>query len=464
MLRTLKIQAHLGQLLQLGQVDRVLLLAFAARLWPLVAGPVTVLLIVEHFSPETQGLFYGFSSVLNLQAFFELGASSLIISLAGHHAVEMQQADSLVSQRGKRRLAAIFRGMVLWYSCVGTLFFIAAFSLGWWTFSREQASGPWRLPWTTIVPVAAISMWLTPWIAILEGIGNRDDVYRYRFYQVITGSLVVWVAILSGFGVWSVVAAAAVQLVWLLNLIFYKFADFFRDLRRNACAREPIAWRQEIIPAQWRIGVQSAAHYLATQLLTLFVIATEGLAYGGRFGMTMAVAMSIQGVALAWVQTKFSVMAQLVAKHRRAEAHRLWMTSLLVSTIALVAGFIGFAATIGVLSNSFPKIGLRFIEWVNILILGAGLAANHIIANQAYFVLACRDKPLFGAIISGMIITAITTWIGALAADGRGVVFGYTLGLLLVALPIHSLAFYAYRRSRGHLELSSDITNGSVQG
>ncbi|MGV3484258.1 MAG: hypothetical protein ACO1RT_07560 [Planctomycetaceae bacterium] len=446
MTRITNVQALLSRMLRRGQIDSVLLSAFAARLWPLAAGPLTIYLIVAYFSPETQGLYYGFSSILGLQAFFELGVSTLVVSLAGHQAVLMQAEDRAVSERGKRRLAAIFHGMVRWYSFVGGLFFFAAFSLGWWTFSREQASAYWRVPWAMIVPIAATSMWLTPWVALLEGIGNREAVYRYRFYQVTTGSIAVWLTIVAGLGIWSVVAAAAVQLGWLVWFVFGQFGRLFQDLRRTDWLLEPVGWREEIIPAQWRIAVQSAAHFLATQLLTLFVITREGLDYGGRFGMTMAVAVSIQAVSLAWVQTKFSNMSRLAAQRKSDELHRLWTTILRVSTLALILGFIGFAATIAMLSYLLPRFGLRFIEWPNIVILGVALLANHVIANQAYFVLACGRKPLFGPLSTGMLITAIVTWAGAMLAGGTGVVLGYALGLVGFALPLHWVAFAAFRR------------------
>ena len=65
-------------------MERALLVAFCARVWQSLAGLATLYFVIEYFSPETQGYFQTFLSLLALQSFLELGILNAIVSVISH--------------------------------------------------------------------------------------------------------------------------------------------------------------------------------------------------------------------------------------------------------------------------------------------------------------------------------------------------------------------------------------------
>src|SRR5690606_18580569 len=63
------------------EVDRAVAYGVLVRLWQVLAGPVTLVLIAHHFTPELQGFYYTFGSILALQSFLELGFYVVILNV-----------------------------------------------------------------------------------------------------------------------------------------------------------------------------------------------------------------------------------------------------------------------------------------------------------------------------------------------------------------------------------------------
>ena len=65
-------RSWLRRLLNRLEVDRAVFFALLARGWQFLTGPVTLLLIAHYFTPQEQGFYYTFWSVVGLQTMFEL--------------------------------------------------------------------------------------------------------------------------------------------------------------------------------------------------------------------------------------------------------------------------------------------------------------------------------------------------------------------------------------------------------
>ena len=66
------------------EIDRAVFFSIMEKVWTLPAGLVTALLIAAFFSPELQGYYYAFSSLLALQVFAELGLGTVLTCYASH--------------------------------------------------------------------------------------------------------------------------------------------------------------------------------------------------------------------------------------------------------------------------------------------------------------------------------------------------------------------------------------------
>lgn len=65
-------------------VDRAIRFAVPGRGWSSLAGGVTVALIARFLSPDEQGYYFTFGSLIALQIVFELGFSSVILQMTSH--------------------------------------------------------------------------------------------------------------------------------------------------------------------------------------------------------------------------------------------------------------------------------------------------------------------------------------------------------------------------------------------
>ena len=89
----------------------------------------------------------------------------------------------------------------------------------------------WQGPLLALVPIAAVSVFLAPALAILEGAGQRDLIYRFRFVQMVLGSLVVWLALAMGLKLWALVVSSLVQSILAVYVTFFARGSFFREFR-----------------------------------------------------------------------------------------------------------------------------------------------------------------------------------------------------------------------------------------
>jgi hypothetical protein len=60
------------------------------RVWSLVAGASTIIMIPSCLTASEQGYYYAFASLLALQIFFELGFNQVIMQLVSHEAAFVQ--------------------------------------------------------------------------------------------------------------------------------------------------------------------------------------------------------------------------------------------------------------------------------------------------------------------------------------------------------------------------------------
>ena len=72
-------------------IDRGVFYALLARGWRAIGGLISILLITKFLTPETQGYYYTFQSLIALQAFIELGLVVVVVNVTSH---EMGEATT----------------------------------------------------------------------------------------------------------------------------------------------------------------------------------------------------------------------------------------------------------------------------------------------------------------------------------------------------------------------------------
>src|SRR5438093_5991508 len=123
----------LSWLVERGGFDRAVTFALLTRLWQLAAGPISLLFIAHFFTPEAQGFYYTFASLLALQVFFELGLSVIVINVASHEWSNLRlNADGCIegSPDALSRLTSFGRQLFRRYGTASAIFLVGAGAAG----------------------------------------------------------------------------------------------------------------------------------------------------------------------------------------------------------------------------------------------------------------------------------------------------------------------------------------------
>jgi hypothetical protein len=329
--------------LRRAEVDR------AVFSWQLLAEPITLLLIARFFTPELQGFYYTFASLLALQSFVELGLYLVIVNVASHewahlHLDETGRIDG--DPEARSRLVSLGRLIFVWYAVASIIFVIGVSAVGAIFFARNLHDGiAWQGPWLAVVGLSGVLLWALPFNSLLEGCGQIATINRFRLQQLVLSSLALWGTLALGGGLWALAIAVGAKVLRDLYLLLVRYRRFFAPFLVRPTGAT-IHWRAEIWPMQWRLALSGAVNYFAFSLFTPVMFRYHGATVAGQMGMTLAAITGLQAIALAWVQTKVPQFGVLVARRDYATLDRFFYRTSLVSLLAIL---LGAASTWGVL-------------------------------------------------------------------------------------------------------------------
>ena len=381
------------------EVDRAVFFSLSARVWQFFAGPVTMLLIVQYFTPELQGYYYTFWSLLALQNLVDLGFQWVILYTASHEWAHLQtQEDRSVTgdPAALGRLASLIRLVLKWYSAAA-LFFVAAMGTAGVIFFSQKSDGVvWMTPWLFLVVLTGLSLCLLPLIAVLEGCNQVRTVNLFRLAQAVTGNLVVWTSIWLGAGLWVAVVVAGTKLAWDGYLVGVHYRHFWTALCSGQ-SEARMEWRSDVWPLQWRIAVQSVFQYFSSQLFTPIMFWYHTAALAGQMGMTWTVLTALQAASFAWVQTRMPLFGMLIARGDFRELDRVFFRLTKISLCVVVAGGTVLSAIV-LLINVVPfpladRLASRLLSPLPTFLFSLGVMLTHLVACLGVYVRAHKQDP-----------------------------------------------------------------------
>jgi hypothetical protein len=440
--------------------DRAVRDAVLTRIWQLLTGPLTQLLLVWQLTAAGQDYFQAFSRMLGLQIFVELGLSVVLISIASHEWAHLSlERGVLAGDSGAlSRLASLVRKSLNWYSGAAALFVIVVAGSGLWFFGdtervrelsgyREQVV--WRGPWLLLVVFTAGQLLCLPLTAILEGCNQLPLLNRVRLWQAVCGTGVVWGLLLSGMGLWALAGAAAVRLVFDLWLIGVEYRGFFVGLARSESG-SPLNWRTEVLPLQWRIAVQGMALWAASQLPLLMIFRFHGEGEAGRLGMTWTVLTALQSASMAWLETRRPELGMLIAKRRWRELDRVFFGMFRRAFLGLsvsAAAFCGGVVLLGLREEwLFVRLSERLLPPLPTAVFSLALVALQPALCVNLYVRAHKRDPFLGAALVSSTSIAVLQLVLGRIWGATGMACGYLLGTGLIQTPLWLWIWSAARR------------------
>ncbi len=377
-----------------------------------------------NLSPEVQGFYYTFSSLVALQSFVELGFYLVVINVASHEWASLQLGkDGRIEgdPRALARLISLGRLIFKWYAVASAVFVVGVSIAGYWFFSGMPSSGiEWRGPWLTLVVLSGALLWALPFISLLEGCGQVAEIYRFRLTQAVLGNLALWLTLWLGGGLWASAVWAGVGLARDLYLLLVRYRWFFNPFFRPV-AGPRVSWRTEIWPMQWRLALSGVVNYLAFSLFTPVMFRYHGAAEAGRMGMTLAAVFGIQSVAMIWVQSRAPRFGVLIARRDFEELDRLFYRVSATSFVLYCLGGLAFWGLIAGLNQFGHPLSGRLLASLPTLVLLSGAAVHLISACQSTYLRAHKQEPLavlsvVSSIAIGLLVWQAGRWFGAIGA------------------------------------------------
>jgi hypothetical protein len=429
-------------------LDTAIAMTIAMRLWSVVAGLVMVIITSTRFSPEKQGYYYTFNSLIGLQAFFELGLNFVLIQLVSHDAIHLADTTTPeLRQSAIDRIGLLYRTVHRWFALSGLAFAILI-GIGGLLFLKRGggvAQWEWAGAWLLLVVPASFNLYFSPQLSISEGLGNVAAVARLRLVQSVIGYALCWIVLAFSSTLWAlpcIAASVALSSAWWLH----RRSGLHALAERRSPEATGYSWRREIFPLQWRIGMSWMSGYLLYQIFTPLVFAHRGAAEAAMIGLSLAMFSNIALISMSWLSATVPKLSGLVASGERAELKARFKRLTLQSLACQMAGCIGLCCFVAVGRYWGFSIMHRFLPTSDMVFLSVTSTANVAIFSLATFMRIHKEEPmLWNSVVCGLLVCAVTFLTSFHGA--WFVVCGYMIVIVFVSLPWAAILFLRYWRA-----------------
>ncbi len=436
-------------------VDKAIFFTLLSRGLQISTALFTVFFIAKNLSPEEQGFYYTFGSIVALQVFFELGLTSIITQFVAHEASHLK-LNSEFKMEGealyRSRLSSLLKFCTKWYLIIAFLVFVALGTLGsifFTKYSVEHKDIEWFLPWILLAIGTAFNLLLSPITAFLEGLGKVKEVAQLRFVQQIIHPIVVWGGLSIG-GKLFVSGVDAFIRVFVVAIILIK-SPFFKILKNiwMDSGIEKVLYMKEIFPYQWRIALSWVSGYFIFQLFNPVLFATEGAKVAGQMGMTLTALNGVQSLTQSWINTKVPKMSGLIAQKDYKNLDSLFAKTmkqmLLIGTLAILC-FVTVIYLIQSQGITFlgMDIGNRFLPIIPLSLMAWSSWTMVPISPWATYLRCHKKEPLLlNSVVMGILCCLSTVTLGY-----KYGLYGITIGFAALRIISLSWIYHTYKTKK----------------
>ena len=423
-------------------VNRAIGYGVMTRFWSVCAGPITMILIAYNLTSVEQGYYYTFASLLALQVFFELGLVTVLAQFVSHEFVSLSwgSAGEIVGDEIRRnRVLDILGKSLKWYSFCSIILILTLSFVGYLFFINETSQYiSWELPWFLAVVGVGINLLIIPFYGVISGSGDVASVNFRELMGGILGSLFGWSILIIGGEMYAIPAVTfgniIVGVLYLLKnkSVLIKQGIYFALSKKNII--NPISWRREIWPMQWKIAVSWMSGYFIFQLFTPVLFKFHGPEVAGQMGITLAAINAIQGVCLIWPISKMPEFGRFINQKKWDDLDALSRKTLKQSLEICLLLLILFIIALSILKN-ISIIGHRFLPTWEVAIFSISIFCQILISSWAMYMRAHKQEPMMLLSIIGGILTAISTLVLGYYFSSIGMVIGYLIINVLYGLP-----------------------------
>jgi hypothetical protein len=419
-----------GSQISTGRVRRLLsrhaavIYGIIGRLWLVLTGPLTIVVLAIHFTPYAQGYFFTFMSLAAARTVAELGLGQVIIvKLAQLSSPTMNPADTVPP-----RVAGLIRFAAKWFAGAGFVVGVLLCLVGTLLIGSGDGlpKSEWLPPWVALSWLVGLDVALSGLLFPLEGAGQVKSVYFCRMVRSFVNSLVLWLFILLGLQLWSISIALACSLVWTTYFILSRGKQVVAALRPGAAVAR-IDWLSEVFPAQWRLALSSLAEYVSFYTVIPLMYVMHGAVIAGQLGVTWQLAAAISSIAGAIVATRFPEFSRLAGARSIRELDGLLLSTTLISMTVCLFGALGVGLGVLLSQRTGLEIAMRVLPFDQVVILLLGVLIWHFNLAIVSYLRAHGGDPFLPASLGGAMLLFVANltlgrWFGPV-----GLLWGYAV-------------------------------------
>ncbi len=434
--------------LRWAEVDRAVSYGVLTSGWQVASAPMTAVMIIRYWTPEVQGFYYTFNSLLALQSFAELGLVVVIVNLASHGWTQLGlNADGQIvgDPDALSRLVSLGRFVCKWYALASLIFMTSAGICGHIFFS--QSSNPeiaWMGPWWILIILAGMLLWALPYNALLAGCNQIVAIQKFRLIQTILGSLILWLLLVFGGGLWSAVAASGAAALCNLYLLAVSYRRFFEPFFKPPSGRR-VDWKSEIWPMQWRLALSGMAGYFMFQAFNPVIFKYYGAAAAGRMGMTLSIVFALNGLVLKWLDPKVPHFGMLVARKDYAGLDLLWRRTTQASVVVACSGALTAWLIVFGLNTVDSRFAGRLLPPLPTGLLLLGTVFMSLSYCQTAYLRAHIQDPLVVMSIVTSLLMGLLVWGLGSHFGSMGAAVAYVIVLGAIGLPWETMIWFRCR-------------------
>jgi hypothetical protein len=379
----------------------------------LASGVATTLAVPFFLSPEQQGYFYTFASVLSIQVFFELGLGQALLYKFSSYA---PVGPHLLVPGKSLELQSLLYSSRRIYIMITILFCLVASVVGLIFFSHSgQPSGQWRPQWLFLVFVTSINLMQSIKLVFLESHGRVADVATLRLKVCFFSSILFFVVLALGGGLWAATVVPTLNAVASSWWIYGSSQALVYRQNRNLNVSPKLSdmsrlWSQEIFPLQWRTSLSWLSGYFIFQLITPITFSRFGPVVAGQLGFAISAMNSILFVATTFTTAIAPRLSSLFHAGMIREYNLLFDRSLARSVSAIILLSALFVFSVYSLSAIHVGVASRFLSWKLLLLYSLTVVVSAIAYCWAIYLRSQSIEPLAVQSIVTAAVMAPSIW------------------------------------------------------
>jgi hypothetical protein len=419
-------------------IDRAIGFTLINRGWAILAGPLTLVFIVGHLNPVEQGFYFTMGSLLGLQVLFELGLSFVVLQTVSHMMprIRLEHGQVIGDSIDVANLGRFMRDLLRWYLAVAGLF-VLCLSLGGGAFLSRSIGAEdleWRFAWYLALAGFGANIVCNAVFSLIEGMGQVADVAACRLLQSVGSMAVLWVLLLADQRLIALgglhIASFTLGTAWLI----WRHGRLLLGLYQQGKFGEPVDWRSDIWPFQWRIALSWLAGYLGSQSIVPIAFNQLGPVAAGQIGLSATVMSATSVAALAWVTSKSPMFGRLVSEHRFSELDALFRQAYRTSR-SVAAGLAATLVTgVLIIDQLWPEHSIRVLSPGAFVLLAVAMVFNVQVSAQAIYLRAFRREPFLAISVTSGLALAFSALLLSRSGDLSIVFGGFTFITAFIAI------------------------------